>query len=375
MKLAVCLYKYFAYGGLARDFKRILEIRRDAGDSIDVYTIEWQGDAIPGFNIIPIEVSGLTNHGRVQDFHRQVLPKLDAGHYDLVIGFNKMPGLDLYYAADPCYLDRVKQHPSFWLKKQFGRVKFYAAAENAVFGQDSQTIALMISSVQRKLFEQHYGTPANRLIDLPPGIDPARKRATDWQIQRKQLRATLKLQETDFLLLMIGSGFKRKGVDYTIKAMAALPEHLRHRTHLYVLGDDDKKPFEKLAQQLNLAGQVNFMGGRDDVPDWLVAADLFLHPARSENTGTVILEAMVAGLPVLVSAACGYAHYVVESAAGECVDAPYITPEFSRQLANLLDKNRLEQLSENAIDYADSHDLYSMPQRVADLIESLAKAK
>lgn len=375
MKLAVCLYKYFAYGGLARDFKRILEIRRDAGDSVDVYTIEWQGEVIPGFNIIPIEVAGLTNHGRVQDFHRQVLPKLEAGNYDLVIGFNKMPGLDLYYAADPCYLDRVKQHPSFWLKKQFGRVKFYAAAERAVFGDDSHTISLMISSVQRKLFEQHYNTPAERLIDLPPGIDPERKRGKDWQSQRQQLRTTLKLQETDFLLLMIGSGFKRKGTDYAIKSIAALPEHLRYRTHLYVLGEDDKKPFENLAKQLNLAEQVHFMGGRDDVPDWLVAADVFLHPARSENTGTVILEAMVAGLPVLVSSACGYSHYVMASAAGECVGAPYITSEFSKQLANILDTNRLAQLSENAIEFAESHDLYSMPQRVADLIETLAKAK
>ena len=105
MKLAVCLYKYFAYGGLARDFRRILEIRRDAGDDIDVYYIEWLGDPIPGFNQIPIKVSGLTNHAKVRDFYNKSQPLIAAGNYDLVIGFNKMPGLDLYYAADPCYLD------------------------------------------------------------------------------------------------------------------------------------------------------------------------------------------------------------------------------------------------------------------------------
>lgn len=72
MKLAVCLYKYFAYGGLARDFRRILEIRRDAGDEIDVYYIEWHGEAIPGFRQIQIPVSGLTNHGKVRSFLQKV---------------------------------------------------------------------------------------------------------------------------------------------------------------------------------------------------------------------------------------------------------------------------------------------------------------
>jgi len=291
MKLAVCLYKYFAYGGLARDFRRILEIRRDAGDEIDVYYIEWHGEPIAGFNQIPIQVSGLTNHARMRDFYNKSQPLIAAGNYDLVIGFNKMPGLDLYYAADPCYLARVRQEPSYIIKQFFGRVRFYEAWERAVFGPQSHTVSMMISSVQRKLFEQYYQTPADRLVDLPPGIDPDRVRPDDWQMQRQQFRQQLSLKEEDFLLLMIGSGFKRKGADFAIEAMAALPQALRDKTHLYVVGEDNAKPFEQLAKKLNVTERTRFMGGRDDVAKWLLSADVFLHPARSENTGTVILEA------------------------------------------------------------------------------------
>lgn len=375
MKLAVCLYKYFAYGGLARDFRRILEIRRDAGDEIDVYYIEWHGEPIPGFTRIPIAVSGLTNHARMRDFYRKTQPLIEAANYDLVIGFNKMPGLDLYYAADPCYLARVKQEPDYCIKQYFGRVKFYTAWERAVFGSQSHTVSMMISSVQRRLFEQYYQTPAERLVDLPPGIDPDRMRPADWQQQRQLFRQQLSLADDDFLLLMIGSGFKRKGVDYAIAALAALPADLRRKTHLYVVGEDKANPFERLAQKRHVSERIHFMGGRDDVAKWLLAADVFLHPARSENTGTVILEAMVAGLPGLVSTACGYANYVKESAAGECVDSPDDTQAFSQQLANMLDKQRLQQQSKNALDYAATHDLYSMPQRAANLIEALATKK
>ncbi|HIF61158.1 MAG TPA: hypothetical protein EYQ26_17000 [Rhodospirillales bacterium] len=56
MKIAVCLYKYFPFGGLARDFLRIMTICHQRGYEIDVYVMEWQGEIPAGFNvhIIPV---------------------------------------------------------------------------------------------------------------------------------------------------------------------------------------------------------------------------------------------------------------------------------------------------------------------------------
>jgi len=89
----------------------------------------------------------------------------------------------------------------------------------------------------------------------------------------------------------------------------------------------------------------------------------------------VILEAMVAGLPSMVSSACGYANFVRDSNGGECIDQPEDTSAFTQQLIKMLDKPRLQQLSQNALDYAATHDLYSMPQRAAELILELAEKK
>ena len=61
---------------------------------------------------------------------------------------------------------------------------------------------------------------------------------------------------------------------------------------------------------------MQFLGGRSDVPRFLLGADLLIHPAYHENTGTALLEALVAGLPVLVTDVCGYAHYIAEADAG-----------------------------------------------------------
>lgn len=55
----------------------------------------------------------------------------------------------------------------------------------------------------------------------------------------------------------------------------------------------------------------------------MAAADLLLHPAYREAAGIVLLEAITAGLPVLTTAVCGYAHYIVDANCGEAITEPF----------------------------------------------------
>ncbi|OYT95546.1 MAG: glucosyltransferase I RfaG, partial [Pseudomonas sp. PGPPP3] len=104
-------------------------------------------------------------------------------------------------------------------------------------------------------------------------------------------------------------------------------------------------------------------------PRFLVGAELLIHPAYNENTGTVLLEALVAGLPVLVSAVCGYAHYIAEADCGRVLSEPFAQAELNQQLAAMLaDDAGRAQWGRNGLAFADSADLYSMPQHAADVI-------
>ena len=374
-KLAVCLYKYFPFGGLARDFLRIMTICHERGYKIDVFVMEWQGEIPAGFNVHIMPTSGWTNHGKVASYIKQITPKLNSGDYDLVIGFNKIPHLDLYYAADPCYLDRVKSQSGYLFKQLSGRVRFYTAGERAVFGAESSTISLMISDVQCELFKQHYAIPESRLIMLPPGIDEGRRRPDNWQSIRQEFRQEFSVPDEHFILLMVGTGFKTKGLDRAIIALADLPQTIRKQCHLFVVGDGDTEPYQRLAKQYGVAEQVCFFGGRTDVPRFLLGADVLLHPARKDNTGTVILEAIVAGLPVLVTDVCGYAKYVTQAQAGLVVSSPFNQADFAGQLMQVLQQDSLLKWSKNALDYAASEDLYSMPEKVADIIDQMVESK
>ena len=368
MQLAFVLYKYFPFGGLQRDFMRIAQECQARGHAIRVYTPIWEGEVPNGFEVVVVPVKALFNHHRNEKLTAWIAADLAKRPVDRVIGFNKMPNLDVYYAADGCFEDKAQTLRNS-LYRRWGRYKHFADYERAVFAPESKTEILMISEVQQPLFVKHYGTQPERFHLLPPGITQDRRAPANAAEIRAEFRAEFKLGEGDLLLVQIGSGFKTKGLDRSLKALASLPRELKQRTRLIAIGQDDPTPFLLQIKALGLSDQVQILKGRSDIPRFLLGADLLIHPAYNENTGTVLLEALVAGLPVLVSAVCGYAHYIAEADCGRVLREPFAQAELNQQLAAMLaDDAERAQWGRNGLAFADSADLYSMPQHAADVI-------
>ena len=172
------------------------------------------------------------------------------------------------------------------------------------------------------------------------------------------------------MLLFVGSGFIKKGLDRAIRALAAARaakpgEDIR----LYIVGQDRERRFRQLAQQLKLEDALHFLGGRDDVPDLLLAADLLVHPALDEAAGIVLLEALVAGLPVLVTDVCGYAHHIAAAGAGRVLASPFDQAALDAAVIAGLDRDWQASCRQAALDYAEREDLYSMHRTGARWIE------
>ena len=288
MQLAFLLYKYFPFGGLQRDLVRIAQICQQRGHRIRVYTLSWQGDVPEGFEVVTVPVRSWFNHCRYKKFTRWVEADMHRRPVDRVIGFNKMPGLDVYYAADPCFEDKSRRLRKPWYRYS-PRYRHFSTYEKAVFSPAAKTELLMISATQQALFKQYYATPDHRFHLLPPGISLDRRAPANADelrvVARRKLGAEFALPADGLLLVQIGSDFERKGLDRSIHALAALPETLRTRTRLVALGSDDPAKMQGLADQLGVGKQVFMPGGRADVPDFLLAADLLLHPAPAGDRG------------------------------------------------------------------------------------------
>jgi UDP-glucose:(heptosyl)LPS alpha-1,3-glucosyltransferase len=276
----------------------------------------------------------------------------------------------VYYAADICYQAKARSTRGWWYRLT-SRYRHNIAYENAVFAADAQTDILLIANKQQADFQHYYKTHDKRFHLLPPGIDRDRKAPVNAKEIREKVRTNSRVGKNDFLLLMVGSGFKTKGVDRTLLAIAALPLELKKRTRVVIIGNDNIAPFERQARELQLLDRVSFLGGRKDVPDFLLAADVLLHPAYHENTGTVLLEAVVAGLPVLTTDVCGYAHYIQNANAGIVMPSPFKQEQFNQTLADMLLSKERDLWHKNGLEYANHADIYSMPERAASIIESL----
>lgn len=372
MKIVFCLFNYFPFGGLQLDFMRIAKACVQRGLAVQVYTTRWDGERDPALPVQLVPVRGLTNHARAICFARRVSRLLSNIEKKVVVGFNKMPHLDIYYAADVCYQERMKSHRG-WIYRLMPRYRAWAKLEKAVFDTNSNTDILLISALQQAAYTDCYGTPASRFHLLPPGIQRDRLAPHDASQQRLAMRSRLKLTENELLLLMVGSGYKTKGLDRAIYSLAALPADLRRRCHLYVVGKGRAQPYMKLAKRLGVAEHLHIVGASKEVPAYLLAGDLLLHPSYHENTGTVLLEALAAGLPVLTTAVCGYAHYILDAQAGEVVPMPFSKVEWNTTLKRMLLSPQLRAWGENGLRFAKTADIYSLPEHAADLIEAKAR--
>lgn len=371
MKLAFCLFEYFPFGGMQRDCVRIAQACVDSGADVTIFTREWVGPCPADMTVQVLPTKAWTNAGKAQKFVEAFKKATAHGGFHGVVGFSKMPGLDIYYAADPCFLEKSKKYPFFY--EWTPHYRTYAAFEKAVFADNATTEILLINPREKKHFQEHYLTPSKRFHLLPPGILTDRCAPIDYVEKRRLLREGFSLKEDEKLMLFVGSGFKTKGLDRAIKAMAALPPALLEKTQCWVVGEDDPKPYMKLIHQLKLDKKVFFLGGRHDIPELLWVSDVLCHPAYAENTGTVLIEAMVAGLPVLTTDVCGYASHVKEAQGGIVLSTPFDAKRCAEGLSALL--NHPEPWRSQGIQYGLTADLYSMVETAQILIETLVKKK
>lgn len=133
----------------------------------------------------------------------------------------------------------------------------------------------------------------------PNGIDPAEFSTLP---PRGTLRAALGIPAGTAVVLFLGRLHPKKGLDLLVPAFARLPGG----PHLVVAGPDSDgcgATLEREALRLGVRNRVHFAGmvrGGDKLAA-LADADLFALPSRQENFGNAVVEALAAGVPVVVS--------------------------------------------------------------------------
>lgn len=247
--------------------------------------------------------------------------------WDVVQSHERTLVQDVFRAGEGChraYLDA--------LGAPAGRRLHHAvtlALERRVFARTPQVVAISRRGAEE--IARLYAVPARRLSVVYNGVDLERFHPRRRAQHRDGARDEAGIPAGAFTTLFAGSGFERKGLATTIRALAQLTD-LGGR--LLVLGRGDTAPYRRLASELGVAGRIAWLGARPDIERWYAAADALALPTRYEPFGNVHLEALASGLPVVTSVVAGGAE-VVDERCGAIV-----APEDAAGLAAALEKLR-----------------------------------
>jgi glycosyltransferase involved in cell wall biosynthesis len=174
------------------------------------------------------------------------------------------------------------------------------------------------------------------------------------------------------LLLAISRLERQKGLDVVIEALARIRAAGSTATLLILGGGSLEAELKALAEARGVAGATVFAGRTGDVAYWLERADLFVHPARWEGFGLVLLEAMLARLPIVASEVSSIPEIVVDGETGYLVPAGDVERFASATTTLLDDAGRRSAFGEAALDRARSQ--FSVERMAAGTLAVYAEA-
>lgn len=177
-----------------------------------------------------------------------------------------------------------------------------------------------ITEYVRARAERRFGLPRDRTVTIYNGVDT----------ERFTPPAGGRAESGPMRILTVASLIPEKGIEVVLRAVAGLEP----RTwSLRIAGEgSDAARLEGLATSLGIAGAVQFLGLRNDVPDLLRDSDVFVHPAIwQEALGNTVLEAMAAECCVVPTRVGG-----IPELARHLEEAWFVPPGDSNALAEVL---------------------------------------
>jgi len=185
--------------------------------------------------------------------------------------------------------------------------------------------------------------------------------------RRAEARRHWQYNEDDFVLLLIGNDWKKKGLNTLLEA-AAQCEDLPFR--VLVVGRDERVPYAATIQRLGLQGRVRFANPSADVMQFYAVADAYVGPSLLDDFGLPPAEGMACGLPVVTSASSGVSEMITDGRDGFVLRDPKDAADLARLLRFLYeDSDVRREVGENAARKAQQFSWERNVQQTKELLE------
>ena len=327
MKIAFVRKAFTPYGGAEKYLSQLLERLAGQGHEVHIFAHRWETGGAerkrkweePKFHRVPlIGAPSFLEALSFAYFSRRLLQRED---FDLIHSFERTLYQDIYRAGDGCHqewLERRKKIDS-WIKTASHPInplhRTLLFLEKRLF--QSPKLKKIVANSRRGKEEiiRHYQVPDEKIEVLYNGVDLEAYHPRNKGLYRETARRELGIPPEGFVVLFLGSGFRRKGLDSLMTAFARVQPEIPE-SFLLVAGKDRIGPYRKMARHLGVERQVIFMGPTRRARELYAASDLFALPTLYDPFSNACLEAMATGLPVLTTLQNGAAELIVEGKNG-----------------------------------------------------------
>jgi UDP-glucose:(heptosyl)LPS alpha-1,3-glucosyltransferase len=358
VKIALVHKRLDLQGGTERDLFRTAEGLRNLGHEVHLFCSEFDVAAPCGAVAHRVPVVPLGRTAELWSFALAACKPIRDSRCDVVVNFGRLVAADILRfggATHRSFLLRmgVEGGPGRCLWQSIsGYHRSVLAVEKRQFNSDRLKKIIAVSQFVKGDIMSNYGVAGEKITVLYNGVDhqmfhPARRSEF-----RRLIRARWKIPPDAPLVLFVGSGFRRKGLDRLISLWSSkkLAE-----VYLLAVGTDARIGRYRGWAESVAPGRIVFAGRQDDIENYFAAADLVGLLSLQEAFGNVILEGLAAGLPVLVSRDVGAAELLTGRLVEGIVDEWNEPEDLAAKLVSLAARSKDATLTEEARRIAEEH--------------------
>jgi UDP-glucose:(heptosyl)LPS alpha-1,3-glucosyltransferase len=227
-----------------------------------------------------------------------------------------------------------------WLRTLHRRL-FYRLIiwlERRIYTRQALPLIAVSQKVENDL-ERFYGR-TNSCFVVYNGIESTKFNPQVRECLRGRARSNFGYSASDFVLLLIGNDWRKKGLSCLLEAAVLLRDR---RVKIAVVGKDEVSSFQAVLESKDLDSSVRFLPLRPDPEFYYAAADAYAGPSLEDAFGIPPLEAMACALPVIVSRQSGVSELITHGEDGYILEDPEQPEELAPLIAGLYKDQELRE--------------------------------
>jgi UDP-glucose:(heptosyl)LPS alpha-1,3-glucosyltransferase len=382
MKIALVHMRHAHAGGTERYLNLLARHLCERGDEVIIVCRSHETSPHPRARFVVLHSLALGAARRYTVFAREVERHVATHAYDVVFGLGRTYTQDVVRLGGGCHqthLERAHEPTRGPLERVLGlgrsKHRTALALEQRTLAPGAYRRVIVNSQMVLEDVVRRFQVPREKLDVIYNGADVERFHPRLRATSGAALRSAWGFTSDDFVLLFLGSGYARKGLDLLLRALATvMPD--KPRLRLAVVGYDSSAPrYEAMAGELGIADRVRFLGGRRDAEACYAASDLYVLPTRYDPGANASVEAMAAGLAVITSTSNGSGELVVPGRSGALIDDLSDARALAAELERWSEHERARAGGHAARITAEAHSSEVMCRASASVLDRVASEK